>query len=91
MDEKFFRNADEVLNHLVDRKTQQPGVHPVVVKDILGHRKVDLAMNVYDKSSPEDIRAGLRMASEKLLGSDLLPKDLLPATSEKPEGNESAA
>jgi len=30
-------------------------------------------MNVYDKASVEDIRAGLRVASKKLLGGDLLP------------------
>jgi len=40
----------------------------------IGHSKVDLAMNVYDKASAEDIRAGLRVVSKKLLGSDLLPK-----------------
>lgn len=65
--------------------------HPVVIKDTLGHRKVDLAMNIYDKSSPEDIRAGLKVVSQKSLGSDLLPKNLLPATLEPGEGNESAA
>jgi|SRR5581483_9852950 len=30
-------------------------------------------MNVYDKSSPEDIRAGLQVVSRKLLPSGLLP------------------
>jgi len=34
-----------------------------VIKDVLGLSKVDLAMNVYDKSSPEDIRAGLRVVA----------------------------
>jgi len=48
-------------------------------------------MNVYDKATPEDIRAGLKVMSQKLMGSDLLPKDLLPATTEEPEGDESAA
>jgi len=55
------------------------------------HSKVDLAMNVYDKASPADIRAGLKVMSQKLLGSDLLPKNLLPATPKVPEGNRSAA
>jgi hypothetical protein len=48
-------------------------------------------MNVYDKASAEDIRAGLRVVSKKLLGSDLLPTDLLPSTPKQPEGSESAA
>jgi len=79
------------FRHTLSRTLRRAGVHPVVIKDTLHHSKVDLAMNVYDKSSPEDIRAGLKVMSQKLLGSDLLPKNLLPATSEQPEGNESAA
>lgn len=61
-----------------------------MIKDTLGHRRVDLAMNVYDKASTEDIRAGLRVISNKLLSSNLLPKNLLPATPEQPDGNEGA-
>ena len=57
----------------------------------LHHSKVDLAMNVYDKSSPEDIRDGLRVVTKKLLSSDLLPKDLLPSTPKPNEGGENAA
>ena len=79
------------LRHTLNRTLRRAGVHPVVIKDILGHSKVDLAMNVYDKASAEDIRDGLRVVTKKLLGSDLLPKDLLPATQKHPEGNESAA
>jgi len=79
------------FRHTLSRTLRRAGVHPVVIKDTLGHSKVDLAMNVYDKSSPEDIRAGLRVASKKLLGSDLLPKDLLPATPKQGESDESAA
>jgi len=62
-----------------------------VNEDTLGYSKVDLAMNVYDKASAEDIRAGLRVASKKLLGRDLLPNDLLPTTPKQPEEGESAA
>jgi hypothetical protein len=53
--------------------------------------KVDLAVNVYDKASTEDIRAGLKVVSQKLLGSDLLPNDLLPTAQKQPEDGESAA
>lgn len=64
---------------------------PIVIKDTLGHSKVDLAMNVYDKASVEDIRAGLKVVSQKLFGSDLLPKNLLPTTPKADEDGESAA
>ena len=48
-------------------------------------------MNVDDKATPEDIRAGLKVMSQKLLGSDLLPKDLLPAAPKQSQGSEGAA
>ncbi len=79
------------FRHTLSRTLRRAGVHPVVNEDTLGHSKVDLAMNVYDKASAEDIRAGLRVASEKLLGRDLLPNDLLPTTPKQPEEGESAA
>ena len=79
------------FRHTLSRTLRRAGVHPVVIKDTLHHSKVDLAMNVYDKASAEDIRAGLRVASEKLLGRDLLPNDLLPTTPKQPEEGESAA
>ena len=79
------------FRHTLSRALRRAGVHPVVIKDTLGQSKVDLAMNVYDKSSAEDIRAGLRIVSKKLLGRDLLPKDLLPATPRRGERDKSAA
>jgi integrase len=79
------------FRHTLSRTLRRAGVHPVVIKDTLHHSKVDLAMNVYDKASAEDIRAGLRVVSKKLLGSDLLRKDLLPTAPEESEGGESAA
>jgi hypothetical protein len=79
------------FRHTLSRTLRRAGVHPVVIKDTLGHSKVDLAMNVYDKASAEDIRAGLRVVSKKLLGSGLLPKDLLPTTPKHGESDESAA
>lgn len=61
------------FRHTLSRTLRRAGVHPVVVRDTLHQSKVDLAMNVYDKASDEDIRAGLKVVSQKLLGSDLLP------------------
>ena len=66
-------------------------VLPVDVRDMMRHSKVDLAMNRCHKTSAEDISAGLRVASKKLLGRDLLLRDLLPTPSKQPEGSESAA
>jgi hypothetical protein len=74
------------FHHTLSRTLHRAGVHPVVIKDTLGRSKVDLSMNVYDKASAEDIRAGLRVVSKKLLGSDLLP-----VTPKQADGSESAA
>jgi len=79
------------FRHTLSRTLRRAGVHPVVVRDTLHQSKVDLAMNVYDKASAEDIRAGLKVVSKKLLGSDLLPKHLLPATPKPGESDEDAA
>jgi integrase len=73
------------FRHTLSRTLRRAGVHPVVVRDTLHQSRVDLAMNVYDKASAEDIRDGLRVVTKKLLGSDLLPKDLLPAAKDEPE------
>ena len=53
-----------VFRHELSRTLRRAGVHPVAIKDTLGHSKVDLAMNAYDKTSAEDIRASLRVASK---------------------------
>ena len=76
------------FRHTLSRTLRRAGVHPVVIKDTLGHSKVDLAMNVYDKASAEDIRAGLRVACKSLMGSDLLPKNLLPAAQNQSDTDE---
>ena len=68
------------FRHTLSRILRRAGVHPVVIKDTLHHSRVDLAMNVYDKATPQGTCAGLKVVSQKLLGSDLLPKDLLPTT-----------
>lgn len=79
------------FRHTLSRTMRRAGVHPVVIKDTLHHTKVDLAMNVYDKASAEDIRDGLRVVTKALLSSNLLPNDLLPSAPMPPEGNESTA
>jgi hypothetical protein len=70
---------------------RRAGVHPVAIKDTLCHSEVDLALMLHDNAGAEEIRAGLKVVSHKLLGSNLLPKYLLPATPKPPERDESAA
>jgi len=43
------RSAAGTIFAHASRTLRRAGVHPVVVKDTLGHSKVDLAMNVYNK------------------------------------------
>ncbi|HEX6805269.1 MAG TPA: tyrosine-type recombinase/integrase [Terriglobales bacterium] len=79
------------FRHTLSRTLRRAGVHPVVVRDTLHQSKVDLAMNVYDRATADDIRDGLRVVTKALLGSDLLPRDLLPSAPKQSEGSESAA
>ena len=45
------------------------GVHPKVVSDILGHKKVNLAMDVYDRTEIEDFVQPLAVVFNELLPS----------------------
>ena len=67
---------------------RRKGVAPKVVSDILGHERVNLAMDVYDRSDASDfaqalgvIAAGLVSSGIKsgaaALGSGLIAKDLV--------------
>jgi integrase len=42
------------FRHTLSTKLRKSGVHPKVVSDILGHKKVNLAMDVYDRTDVED-------------------------------------
>jgi hypothetical protein len=66
------------------------GVHPVVIKAPRSHQSRP-AMNVYEKASAEDIRAGLRVVSEKLLGERLATKEFATTTPKQSPKTESAA
>jgi len=48
---------------------RRKGTHPKVVSDLLGHKKVNLAMDVYDRSSLQDFEKALG----QFVGSQLLP------------------
>jgi hypothetical protein len=67
-----YRSAAGRISATLSKTMRRAGLHPVVIKDTLHHTKVDPALNVYDKASTEDIRAGLKVASKELLGSDAI-------------------
>jgi len=52
------------------------GTHPKVISDLLGHKRVNLAMDVYDRKNLRDFEEAL---SSTAMGSQLLPQ-LLPKT-----------
>jgi integrase len=72
------------FRHTLSHTLRRAGIQPVVIRDTLHHSRVDLAMNVYDRASEEDIRAVLRVVSKHLL-----PSDLLPTAPKHPEGSRS--
>jgi integrase len=43
------------FRHSLSTNLRRVGVHPKVVSDILGHSKVNLAMDVYDRRDIQDI------------------------------------
>jgi integrase len=57
------------FRHTLTTTLRRAGVHPVTVSGVLGHSKVDLAMNVYDRATLDDFRAPLGNFSGELLAS----------------------
>src|SRR5262249_30298068 len=47
------------FRHSLSTNLRRAGVHPKVVSDILGHSKVHLAMDVYDRTNLADISQAL--------------------------------
>jgi integrase len=47
------------FRHTLTTKMRKDGRHPRVIADILGHSKVDLAMNTYDRSDTNDVGMAL--------------------------------
>jgi len=54
------------FRHSLSTNLRRAGVHPKVVSDILGHSKVNLAMDVYDRTDIQDIEKGLAMVNSML-------------------------
>jgi integrase len=54
------------FRHTLSTKLRKSGVHPKVVSDILGHKKVNLAMDVYDRTDVEDFVQPLTVVVNEL-------------------------
>lgn len=57
------------FRHTLAVNLRKSGVHPKVVAGVLGHKKVDLAPNVYDHCDTDDIRSALGVVGKQLLPS----------------------
>ena len=57
------------FRHTLSTKLRRSGVHPKVVSDILGHKKVNLAMAVYDLTDVGDFVQPLAVVFNELLPS----------------------
>ena len=57
------------FRHTLSTKLRRSGVHPKVVSDILGHKKVNLAMDVYDRTDVQDFVQPLSLVVSELLPS----------------------
>jgi excisionase family DNA binding protein len=55
------------FRHTLSTTLRRSGVHPKVVSDILGHKKVNLAMDVYDRTDVGDFEQPLEAVSNRLL------------------------
>jgi integrase len=55
------------FRHTLSTTLRRSGVHPKVVSDILGHTKVNLAMDVYERTEVSDFVQPLSVVSTELL------------------------
>ena len=54
------------FRHTLTTNLRRNNQHPKVISDILGHSKVNLAMDVYDRTDLQDVSAALATVSELL-------------------------
>ncbi|MGB8582078.1 MAG: tyrosine-type recombinase/integrase [Candidatus Sulfotelmatobacter sp.] len=57
------------FRHTLSTKMRKAGVHPKVISDLLGHSKVNLAMDVYDRTDAADFSGPLSSMSDELLSN----------------------
>lgn len=63
------------FRHTLVRKMRRGGVHPVVVSAVVGHKSVELAPEVYDRATQNEIRDALGLVGKQLL-PNVLPSGL---------------
>ena len=63
------------FRHTLIRKMRRGGVHPVVVSAVVGHKRVELAPEVYDRATIDEKRQALGVVGRQLLpiGSNSRP------------------
>jgi integrase len=57
------------FRHSLTAEMRRNGTHPKVISDLLGHKKVNLAMDVYDRSNSKDFEQALGSVGNQLLPS----------------------
>jgi integrase len=57
------------FRHSLTSEMRRNGTHPKVISDLLGHKKVNLAMDVYDRSNLKDFEQALGSVGNQLLPS----------------------
>jgi len=77
------------LRHTLSTTLRKRDVHPTVIRDIMGHTKVDLSMNTYGHTDREDLAAALRCdpivtQNEKLSSPIFILKELVSAEGIEP-------
>ena len=55
------------FRHTMIRKVRRGGVHPVVVSAVVGHKRVELAPEVYDRATLDEKRQALGVVGRELL------------------------
>jgi hypothetical protein len=55
------------FTHTLTTTMRRNGVHPKVISSILGHLRVNLAMDTYDRTTTEDLRQPLAEVASQLL------------------------
>ena len=54
------------FRHSLTTEMRRNGTHPKVISDLLGHKKVNLAMDVYDRSNLKDFEQALGSVGSQL-------------------------
>ena len=55
------------FRHSLTKQMRRNGTHPKVISNLLGHKKVNLAMDVYDRSNLKDFEQALGSVGNQLL------------------------